>query len=327
MKKNVAVMVAMALCPAVFLSSCVYDYPTYMGGGYAGAYYDSGYEAWTPASYDADGFPIYGYSYGRPVYGYTSAGVAIFTLAALTAACTVPLWAPASWYRGHYHYPHGIHHHHCPPHYPHDHCPHIRPKGGMNAPIHKTPHKVLEANRVKRPQQFEVNKHPGQFNVAKERPNHLNPKFGNNGQMNAFNAKPDKYAFKGKQPEMQHNAPQNIQPNGMKHGFNKQFNAPQQSMNVQSSGMKHGFNKQFNAPQQSMNVQPSGMKHGFNKQFSAPQTSMNVQLSGMKHGMNARPAAAAAPSMPSGSFMRHGGGNGGGFQHIQAGGGHGHHRR
>lgn len=303
MKKNFAVMVAMALCPAVFLSSCVYDYPTYMGGGYAGAYYDSGYEAWTPASYDADGFPIYGYSYGRPVYGYTAAGVAIFTIAAITAACTVPLWAPASWYHGHYHYPHGVHHHHCPPHYPHDHCPNIRPKGGLNAPIHKTPHKVLEANRVHRPQQFEVNKRPGQFNTVpggiKERPNHLNPKFGNNGQQGAFNAKPDKHAFKG------------VQPNGVTHGVNRQFNAPQQGM--QPNGVKHGFNKQFNAPQQGMqpNMQPRGMNV---RPAAAAMPSM-------------QPRAAARPNMQQGSFRRHGGNNGGGFQRMQsAGGAHGHRR-
>lgn len=145
MKKNFAVLVALALCPAVFLSSCVYEYPTY-GGGYYGAGYNSGYDEWTEASYDADGFPIYGYSYGRPVYGYTAAGAAIFTIAAITAACTVPYWAPASWYHGHYHYPHGVHHHHCPPHYPHGHFPHKRPIGGLNAPIHKNPYKVMEAN-------------------------------------------------------------------------------------------------------------------------------------------------------------------------------------
>ncbi|MBR2144201.1 MAG: hypothetical protein IJ956_01595, partial [Akkermansia sp.] len=34
--------------------------------------------AWTAASYDADGFPIYGYAYGRPVYGYTPAGTPIY---------------------------------------------------------------------------------------------------------------------------------------------------------------------------------------------------------------------------------------------------------
>ena len=88
--------------------------------------------AWTNASYDADGFPIFGYAYGRPVYGYTAAGAAIFTIAALTALCYVPHWGPASWYHGHYHYPHGIHRVPQPPRYPAGHAPHVRPPAGAH---------------------------------------------------------------------------------------------------------------------------------------------------------------------------------------------------
>ena len=76
------------------------------------SYSTNGYSstvAWTSASYDANGFPIYGYSYGRPVYGYTATGAAIFTIGALTALCFVPDWGPAPWYRGHWHYPPHIH--------------------------------------------------------------------------------------------------------------------------------------------------------------------------------------------------------------------------
>lgn len=117
---------------SVICSSCVVPdsgYASYAvpGSVNAGA-------AWTSASYDANGFPIFGYSYGRPVYGYTSAGVAIFTIAALTALCFVPHWAPAWWYRGPYHYPHGIHRVPAPPFFPHGHHPGMRPPGGAVPP-------------------------------------------------------------------------------------------------------------------------------------------------------------------------------------------------
>lgn len=113
---------------SVALSSCVapaagyvsYSVPVSGGSISAGV-------AWTNASYDADGFPIFGYSYGRPVYGYTAAGAAIFTIAALTALSYVPHWSPATWYRGHFHYPVGIHRVAIPPHYPMGHAPHMRP--------------------------------------------------------------------------------------------------------------------------------------------------------------------------------------------------------
>ena len=90
--------------------------------------------SWTNASYDSDGFPIFGYSYGRPVYGYTASGAAIFTIAALTALCFVPHWGPASWYHGHYHYPHGIHRVAAPPRFPQGHRPAVRPASGIKPP-------------------------------------------------------------------------------------------------------------------------------------------------------------------------------------------------
>ena len=91
---------------------------------------------WTSASYDVNGFPIYGYYNGRPVYGYTSTGAAIFTIAALTALCFVPNWGPAPWYRGHWHYPPHIHRVAAPPRVCHGHYPTRRPAGGLHAPIH-----------------------------------------------------------------------------------------------------------------------------------------------------------------------------------------------
>lgn len=155
MNKFPAAVVAVLSCSAVFLSSCVYEMPVYRGGT---AYsYSSAAPVWTEASYDANGFPIFGYYGGRPVYGYTAEGVAIFTFAALTAACLVPLWAPAPWYHGHWHYPRHIHRVNVPPHCPHDHRPAMRPHGGMNAPIHKHPHQVLQAQHHNMPQPMHRN--------------------------------------------------------------------------------------------------------------------------------------------------------------------------
>lgn len=117
---------------SVVCSSCVvpdtgYASYTVPGSVNAGA-------VWTNASYDANGFPIFGYSYGRPVYGYTSTGAAIFTIAALTALCYVPYWGPARWYRGPYHYPRGVHRVPAPPAFPRGHQPGMRPPGGIQPP-------------------------------------------------------------------------------------------------------------------------------------------------------------------------------------------------
>ncbi len=89
--------------------------------------------AWSAATYDANGYPIYGYSYGQPVYGYTEAGVAITTIAALTALSFIPNWGPAHWYRGPVYAPRG-HRYAQPPRYAHGHNPGHRsnmgPRGG-----------------------------------------------------------------------------------------------------------------------------------------------------------------------------------------------------
>ncbi len=135
---------AAALAAAsMLLSSCIYG----PGDGYGTfSYSTNGYSSsvsWTNASYDANGFPIFGYSYGRPVYGYTAAGAAVFTVAALTALCFVPRWKPAPWYHGSWSYPPRIHRVAAPPHCPAGHRPGVRPPGGMNAPIHRNPGSVL----------------------------------------------------------------------------------------------------------------------------------------------------------------------------------------
>ena len=79
---------------AVVCSSCAYPNVGYSSYTVPGTV--SAGVAWSNASYDASGFPIFGYSYGRPVYGYTSAGEAVFTIAALTALCFVPYWGPGA---------------------------------------------------------------------------------------------------------------------------------------------------------------------------------------------------------------------------------------
>lgn len=129
MKIHYATMALLAGA-SVVLSSCVAPTAGYVSYSSTGEI--STGVAWTNASYDTEGFPIFGYSYGRPVYGYTSAGAAIFTIAALTALCYVPHWGPATWYHGHYHYPSGIHRVAAPPRYPAGHAPHLRPAAGAH---------------------------------------------------------------------------------------------------------------------------------------------------------------------------------------------------
>lgn len=129
--KNRIKYLAMLAGSAVMLSSCaVYDYPMYTSGSVAvGGHGWSTSVAWTDARYDVNGFPIYGYYYGQPVYGYTAKGAAVFSFVALTSSCMVPSWGPAPWYCGHWHYPHHVRRvsvpHHCPPgHYPGRKAPH-----------------------------------------------------------------------------------------------------------------------------------------------------------------------------------------------------------
>lgn len=127
----------------MLLNSCSTDYGVW---GSSVMYSSPGYNSsvsWTDASFDVNGFPIYGYSYGRPVYGYTASGTAIYSLAALTSLCYVPDWSPAPWYNGAHRHPHHCHHAPAPPKYDHGHRPGRRPAGGLNAQVHKTPSSVV----------------------------------------------------------------------------------------------------------------------------------------------------------------------------------------
>ena len=134
--------ISLMAAASVLLSSCAaYAYPLYTGASVSvGGPGWSTSVSWSNASYDVNGFPIFGYYYGQPVYGYTAAGAAVFSFAALTAACLVPSWGPAPWYCGHWHYPPHIHRVACPPRYPAGHCPGVRPPhGGHYHP--GTPHR------------------------------------------------------------------------------------------------------------------------------------------------------------------------------------------
>lgn len=128
--KKTYVLMALIGGVSVVCSSCV----TTPGVG-CSTYSVSPTAAWTGASYDANGIPIFGYSYGRPIYGYTPSGSAIYSLAALTALCYVPHWEPATWCRVPHRYPRGIRRVTSPPRFPREHQPGIRPpmppQGGM----------------------------------------------------------------------------------------------------------------------------------------------------------------------------------------------------
>ena len=142
---------------AVLFASCYYvPLSTYGGGGGGGGgyvnhavdyssgnrvtydTYDSS-EQWVDASYDSNGFPIYGYEYGRPIYGYNTSGIAIYSYGLLRTTCYAPSWNPAPWYRGKWRYNRHIHRYAAPPHYPRHHRPHCRPHGGTYAPINRHP--------------------------------------------------------------------------------------------------------------------------------------------------------------------------------------------
>lgn len=294
-----AAAVAVLCCSGLFLNSCMYEVPVYGGVSYSNGYGGVSVAAWTDASYDANGFPIYGYYYGRPVYGYTPEGVAIFTFAALTAACFVPLWAPAPWYHGHWHYPHHIHRVSVPHHCPHDHRPAQRPHGGLNAPIHKNPQSVL-------------------------RPQHNNAAPQHNNRAPQAN----RIDFRNNSADKRHNSPQ-PGVGRLEHRRNQASNLPvfnpqqhkshNRHENRAAAGMNvpqmHSHDASNRAPQQhhanrtpQMNAAaPSAPSVSLGSRHAAPSAPSMPQIS--------RPSAPSMPSAHSGrSFGGHGGGNHGGHR-------------
>ncbi len=254
---------AIVAAASLLFSSCVYS----AGGGYGTiSYATDGYSssvAWTNASYDANGFPIFGYSYGRPVYGYTEAGVAIFTVAALTALCFVPHWAPAPWYHGHWHYPAHIHRCAAPPRFPHGHNPGHRPAGGLNAPIHRNPGAVFKPHG---------NNRPGAMHHAAPR-----PQVGNN--------RPG-----GAKPGVNH------QPGRLNTGAapnNRPANKPQ------AGNSRPGNNRPNMGSRPAARPNAGSQPNMGNRQQSRPAGQNMSSRPQSRPSMGARPAAASRPSMGS----------------------------
>ncbi len=272
---SVAALAAVSL----LVSSCVYG-P--MDGYGTFSYSTNGYNssvAWTSASYDANGFPIFGYSYGRPVYGYTEAGVAIFTVAALTALCFVPHWKPAPWYHGHWHYPAHIHRCAAPPHFPAGHRPGHRPSGGLNAPIHRNPGSVFKPHG---------NSHPGMNHGSNNRPGF------------------------GHQPNRPNMAPKPAPNHRPQAGNNHPGGKPQAKPN--NGGMKPGMNNRPGRNRPNMGNRPTPN----NRPGAAPNRPGNNganmgRPSGNNRPQASRPSSGGRPSMgarPSGGSGRPGGGHG-----------------
>ena len=247
------------------------------------SYSTNGYSstvAWTSASYDANGFPIYGYSYGRPVYGYTATGAAIFTIGALTALCFVPDWGPAPWYRGHWHYPPHIHRAPAPPHHAPDHHPDMRPPGGMHAPIHKNPHSVLGKPAPHKPAHHEA---PAQ----QHRPN-VGNKPGNDHRP-AVNNRPNA----GNRPGNDHRPAANNRPNV----GNRPGNINRPAINHQPSTGNRPAN--INRPSVSRPVHASRPAVSNRPNISRPNVSSRPSVNTNRIGSSSRPAGFSGHSRSS----------------------------
>ena len=318
MKMKNGILVAALACSSLLVTSCYTAYPTY--GGVAVGVGPGGVSTsveWTSASYDADGYPIYGYSYGRPVYGYTAAGVAIFTLAALTTAYYLPYWGCAHWCHHH-----DVYVHYCPRHYhkcwapdrcPRGHKPHMRP-------AHDGPHPG-KGVRVKEPSHRGVpgsGRPPmhgtqGPRNGNAHHNGGMNPRDGHNGGVKA-----------------PHNGRNNMQQPA---GRGMQGNAPQRGS---SRAMRPQPAQRSSAmPQQ--RVPGTGMQGARTPQGGAirsygPGASNRGALGGSRPTTHSAPSSASRTSSPSfgGGASRStpsrggmGGGHRGGMGGGHFGGGHG----
>ncbi len=82
---------------------------------------------WLEANYDLVGFPIYGFYYGKPIYGYNEYGSPIMNATKISSGCYVPSWEPQSGYKGKYYYPSYVVRTARPRNYPQGHQPTRRP--------------------------------------------------------------------------------------------------------------------------------------------------------------------------------------------------------
>ena len=326
MKMKNRILVAVLACSSLFVTSCDTLGPVFGGlsvGVGPGGVGVSASAEWTSASYDASGYPIYGYSYGRPVYGYTSAGVAIFTLAALTTAYFLPQWGCASWCHHH-----DVYVHYCPHHYhkcwapdrcPRGHQPHMRP-------AHDGPHpgkgvRVKEPSHRGVPDSGRPPMHGAQGPHNGNAPHNggMNPRDGHNGGMNGREM--------GRNGNMQaphngnsgvRNLPGNIQTySPQRNGRNNmqqpavrgmQGNSPQR---VQNNAMQRGNSRtmgtqpaQRNNAMPRQRVQNSGMQRAAAPQGGAirsygPGASNRGALGGSRPTTHSAPSSASRTSSPS----------------------------
>lgn len=164
-----------------FLSSCAPDWWWDSPGNF---YAQAG---WTSARYDSSGFPIYGFYNNRPVYGYTSAGLPVFSFFELTRFCIVPDWKPAPHYRGDWKYPAHIDRRATPPRPPQPHDKPISPKHpdnfssrGEPRPGAQPPHGSVG---IKSNQHFSPSGHiqsPNNSKLSPQQRNAVRPNKGNN---------------------------------------------------------------------------------------------------------------------------------------------------
>ena len=297
-------MVAILACSSLLVTSCYEAYPAYGGvavGAGPGGIGVSASAEWTNASYDASGYPIYGYSYGRPVYGYTAAGVAIFTLAALTTAYYLPYWGCAHWCHHHDVYIHYCPHHHhkcwAPPRCPRGHMPHVRPP-------HDGPHPGKGVH-VKAPS------HRGVPDSG--RPPHMQPGGPNRGMqpMPGNGMKPNRAG--GMQPNMQPMPGNGMKPNragGMQPNMQpmpgngmKPTRAGNMAPNMQNN---RAMQRAVQSPQRIQAADMSSMRRNSMQGGMQPARSNRMQTISTPSGTirNYGPGASAVRFSPSGGGSR-----------------------
>lgn len=83
---------------------------------------------WLESNYDLVGFPIYGFYFGKPIYGYSEFGLSILDVNKIVPGASVPSWEPLSTYKGKYYYPSYVGRTATPKKFPRGHQPQLRPE-------------------------------------------------------------------------------------------------------------------------------------------------------------------------------------------------------